>query len=104
MDAVTSWEANSRSLSQELSHLPLNSEVHKIPPPAPVLSHMNPVHTLSPCFRNIHLNLILSSGPTSSKWYFISLGFPTKNVHAFLISVVPAACHAHLSSLTSSSW
>jgi hypothetical protein len=54
----SSWEANSHSASQEIPRLLSNLRVHyrvpKSPPPAPILSHMNPLHTLPPYFHTIH--------------------------------------------------
>jgi hypothetical protein len=35
--------------------------VHKNPILSPILSQLNPVHTLTPCFFNVHFNIILPS-------------------------------------------
>jgi hypothetical protein len=51
------WEANSHSASQEIPFILWYAKVHyrvyKIPPPVPVLSQMNPAHTLAPYFPKI---------------------------------------------------
>jgi hypothetical protein len=50
------------SVSQEIPHLLWNSKVQNIPSLIPILSHMNPVHNLTPHFSNIiSSNFILSS-------------------------------------------
>jgi hypothetical protein len=53
----SSWEANSRSTSQEISLLLCNPNihyrVHKSPPLVPILSQMNPIHILPPYFSKI---------------------------------------------------
>jgi len=77
-----SWEANSHSASQEIPPPPhtllwnteVHYRVHKSPPLVPILSQMNPYHTLPTYFFSIHSNIILDlpSGLLPS-------GFPTKN-------------------------
>jgi len=54
-----SWEANSHSSSQEITHLLCNPKiqyrVHKISPLVPILSQMNSIHTFPPYFSKIIL-------------------------------------------------
>jgi hypothetical protein len=52
------WEANSHTAGQVIPCLLQNQSVHKSPPLDPILSHLNPVKTLSSCFFNIYLNNI----------------------------------------------
>ena len=84
-----SWEANRFSASQEIPRILWNPNVHyrfhNSPPPVPILSQIDPVHTPHPTFwRSIlilssHLRLDLPSGLLSS-------GFPTKTLYTPLLS------------------
>jgi len=58
-------EANSHSACQEIPHF-LSNPVNKSPPLIPILSQMNPFHTLPTYFSKIHSNIIFPSTPRSS--------------------------------------
>jgi hypothetical protein len=89
MKQSPSWEANWFAASQEIPRVLWNLKVHyrthKRPPPVPILSQPNPVHTptsrRSVLILSSHLRLGLPSGLLPS-------GFPTKTLYAPLLSPI----------------
>jgi len=99
MEQSPSRETNRFSASQEIPHILWNPKVHYrnhiFPPPVPIPSQLNPIHTSTPHFLKIHLNFLLSSTPGSPKWS-LSSRFPHQNpVYVFPLPI-RATCPAHL--------
>ena len=81
MERSPSWEANRFAASQDIARNLWNPKdryrIHKCPPPVPILSQLDPVHTYTSHFLKIHLNIFLPSTFGALKWPF-SFRFPNQ--------------------------
>jgi hypothetical protein len=87
-------KANRFSASQETHRILWNPKVHyrihKCPPPVPILSQLDQVHTPTSHFLNIHLNIILQSILGIPSGLFPS---DSPHQHHVYASPHPLTCH-----------
>jgi hypothetical protein len=97
-----SWETANCAATQELPTILCNPKVqyrvHKSPPVVPIVSHIDPVHTIPSYLFRIYFNII--HPPTSWSSYLFPSGCPTNILYGFRFP--PFMLHALpiLSSLT----
>ena len=92
-----SREANRFAASQDIPCILWNPNVHyrsrKCPPPVPILSQLDPVHTPTSQFLMIHLSSHLRLGLPNGLYPAV---FPTKILYTPLPSPLRARCPTHL--------
>ena len=98
MEQSPSWEANWFAASQEIPRFLWNPKVHyhihKRPPPVPILSQLDPVHTPTSHYLKIHPNIIHPSTPGSPQWS-LSLRIPHPKP-CIRLSPISATCPSYL--------
>jgi hypothetical protein len=91
MERCPLWQPNSRSASQEMTHLLWNPNVHyrvhNSTPPVPILSYRRPIHTLPTNIPKNHLILSFHLRPALPSGLFFRLS----NQNYVPISRVPHA-------------
>ena len=99
MQQSPSCEADRFSASQEILRTEQNPKVHycihKCPPPVPILSQPDPVHTSTSHFLKIRLNISSHLCLGLPSGLFLS-GFPSKTLYMLLLAPIHATCPAHL--------
>jgi hypothetical protein len=99
MQRTPSWEPASCEATQELASILWNPKVqyrvYKSHPLVPILSHINPFHTIPSYLYKINFNIVQPPTPWSSQW---SLSFWYFHRYPICIPLLPirATCPKHL--------
>jgi len=112
MEQSPSGEANRFSANQEIPLILWNRKVHyrihKCPPPVPIRSHLDPVHTPTTHFLKIHLNIILYLRLDSAVVSFPQVSPPkhctqATDTHSQYVTLIPfpiqQRLHVHTSTI-----
>jgi hypothetical protein len=93
MELSPSGEAANCAATQELPSILWNPEVHyrvhKSPPLVPILSQINPFHTMSSYLYKIHFNIVHPPTSCSSQW---SLSFCPSHQYSICIPILYYSC------------
>jgi hypothetical protein len=99
MQLSPSWEAANCAATQELPSVLWNPKVHyrihKSPPLAPILSQIDPIHTIPFYLSKINFNSVDPSTSWSSQWS-LSLWISHECPICICLPPIRATCPAHL--------
>jgi hypothetical protein len=97
MQLSSSWEAANSAATQEFPRILLNRNVyyhvHKSLPLVPILSQINPIHTILSYLSKLHFNIVHSSASWSFQWsiyFWLPLQYPKCVLLLHIRAIYPA--------------